>query len=63
MLLRRDLSLFLGTSSGWEKAFSRVFSTIRRIHGGRLRKAFAHASGIGFNGLNIPTEGLFKWTI
>src|ERR1700710_2888055 len=29
MLLKRDLSLFLGTSSGWEKGFFRVFSTIR----------------------------------
>src|ERR1700748_1484178 len=29
MLLRRDLSLLLGTSSGWEKGFFRVFSTIR----------------------------------
>src|ERR1700755_2388193 len=30
MLLDADLSLFLGTSSGCEKSFSRVFSTIRR---------------------------------
>jgi acyl-coenzyme A thioesterase PaaI-like protein len=31
MLLKRDLSLLLGTSSAWEKGFLRVFSTIRGI--------------------------------
>jgi hypothetical protein len=31
MLLDADLSLLLGTSSAWEKGFSRVFSTIGGI--------------------------------
>src|SRR6195952_804799 len=61
MMLKRDLSLLLGTSSAREKGFLRVFSTIRGIAAMSLpAKHLHHAPGSDLTALALQPKAFFR---